>query len=290
MHHRARRLALPTLSAAVVVAATLAPLALAPAAPAAARKAPKQASRPALRLIVQPMYVPGFPRTGNHPRWGADLDLQLAVLPRAGETTTPPVTELKLYMPAGLRVQGATFPTCPASSLASPSACPRGSAAGPLGEALLSFPSALSGVQAVAEAFHAPDGGLELVTRSAATGAPLLLGAGTVQAPVGEGGQGPVIDWKLGPVAGSQMPTLESLHLQLGGAMHVKPLAPGDLRTVYFLTLPREAQCPLDGLHFAAVVRFAATQRARSFTIQGRDRPPCPSPPKVPLGPVAPVG
>lgn len=273
----------------LLLAATLAP------AVSAAARSPRRAPRPALRLLVRPVPVTGWPSTGNRPRAGASLELQIAVVHRAREAPTAPVTEVKLYLPTGLAIRSGGFPACWPSELLVQSSCPPASRAGPPGEALLSFPPGvpIATEPTVAEAFHGPGGGLELVVRSSPTGAPALLGTGTLHA-LNEGGYGPVVDWRLSAPAGLPMPTLDALHLRLGSAFRTRApestVAKPVSRPVYYFTLPGEAQCPLDGLHFAAVVRFAATRRARAFTIEGRDRPPCPPPRTRSVGAAARVG
>jgi hypothetical protein len=111
---------------------------------------------------------PTYPGTGNILGAGAALEATLSISGTEYGGFPSPVTQVVVELPAGVKLHTQGFPTCPNAILQSHEVqkCPKGSAAGPTGEALgvVSFGGARVQEKATIQAFFAQGGGLAFYT------------------------------------------------------------------------------------------------------------------------------
>lgn len=111
---------------------------------------------------------PTYPGTGNILGAGAALEATLSISGSEYGGYPSPVTKVVVDLPAGVKLHTQGFPTCPIAILESHEVqkCPKGSSAGPTGEALgvVSFGGTRVNEKATIQAFFAPGGGLAFYT------------------------------------------------------------------------------------------------------------------------------
>jgi hypothetical protein len=93
---------------------------------------------PTVKLRGEAVPIPGFPNTGNILGAGADVKVELTIEGSEYFGSPPPVIGVNAYLPKGVVLHPSGFPTCPEEAIlkVGPSACPKGSSAGPVGAAL----------------------------------------------------------------------------------------------------------------------------------------------------------
>jgi hypothetical protein len=81
--------------------------------------------------------IPGFPHTGNFFGAGAAVHAEIAIAGSEYGGFPPPLIGINVYLPTGVKIHSAGFKTCSEATLKNkgPRACPKGSAAGPIGHA-----------------------------------------------------------------------------------------------------------------------------------------------------------
>jgi hypothetical protein len=252
---------------------------------------------PTVTFKARPVPIPGFPRTGNLSGAGAAFQLELAVEGSEYGGHPPPLIGLTVILPKGTRVHSLGFPTCPAATLEplgpGPSACPRGSVAGPPGSALATvvLGKGLVPEKATLEPFYAKGGGLELLlTAGPPAHVSALANAHYLNLAGGEGfGPSLVAELPLiAPVAGAADLSLEGLRLRLGSAFKRAGKA------TYHYTLPRT--CRSGGSPIQAALTFAGVGGLVPQTVTATYKMPCPRrrasppppPPEVPAPPLPP--
>ena len=233
---------------------------------------------PTLTLGASFTPIPGFPHTGAILGAGAAVELELGISGTEYGGYPPPVQSVELFMPRGVVLHPADFPTCPIAVLEptgqGASACPAGSAAGPVGTALtrVAFGSQIVPETAAIEAFYEPEGDLSFpITGSA----PLTLETiATAHVRAASGLYSHELSLEVPPVetvpAGPKL-SLESLDVKFGSAVRQNS------KTIYYLRLPQG--CPKGGFPFLAEVSFAAAGDLPRQTVAQTFHTPCPRKP-----------
>lgn len=252
--------------------------------------------------------IRGFPHTGDILGAGAALHVEYAFTGSEYKGTPPPISEVNLYLPHGLKLHAGGFPACTASVLeqSGPSGCKPSAATGPGGSAVdfVSRSSERVEEQMELAQFYAPGEGFELF---AAGHTPVSLGTlvighyvlpgelesgveggGAQVSPPSGGGYGPelVLQWPLqSSVPNEGLTSVKSMDFQFGSAYRK-----GD-KVVYYAKLPRI--CPAGGFPIKSEVIFAGVEgAAQPETVTSVYDAPCPArhvvPPPAPEPPPAP--
>jgi hypothetical protein len=120
---------------------------------------------PTLTVKTRALPIPGFPHTGNILGAGALIEGEGTLSGTEYDGSPPPVTQIKLFAPAGAKLHPQGFPTCPPEALEriGAEACSKKSIAGPKTSAfgVVSFASERVGETVSIQPFFAPAGGLE---------------------------------------------------------------------------------------------------------------------------------
>ena len=157
----------------------------------------------------------------------------------------PPLIGVTFYLPSGVKLHPKGFPACPASTLEptgrGPSACPRGSAAGPVGKVLgiVSFGNQRVTEEATLQSFYAPGGGLLFFTAGHSPVALEILSRAHYLNLGGRGGFGPKLIAEVPlveTVPGAPDASVLRISVKVGSAMRRHG------RTIYYGTLPK--RCP----------------------------------------------
>jgi hypothetical protein len=219
-----------------------------------------------IKAIVLP--IPGFPHTGDILGAGALIEGEATISGTEYYGSPPPLTEIKVFAPAGAKLHPQGFATCPPEALerAGPQACSKKSIAGPKTSALgvVSIASERVHETASIEPFFAPGGGLEaFVEGSTPVSLEILVKARFLNAPPPFGFEGiaevPLIETLPGA------PDASFLHGSVGvGAAYRK-----NGKTVSYVTLPSTCS---KGWPIKALMAFdgGTTTTEASYTL------PCP--------------
>jgi hypothetical protein len=120
------------------------------------------AAAPVVTLKVKPLPIPGYPGTGDILGAGAEVESQVTISGTEYGGFPSPLTEITVYVPAGVTINSKGFATCAPSVLEQdgPEACPKRSAAGPPGEGVgvVSFAGERVQETVSIQAFFAPEG------------------------------------------------------------------------------------------------------------------------------------
>ena len=211
---------------------------------------------PSVAFTMKAVPISGFPHTGNILGAGADATLDFLIGGSEYFGDAPPVIGFKFYAPAGTAVHVDGWPTCAEETIVNvgPSACPKGSKAGPIGTVLGYVTFGGERVEETGELFpfFKPGGGLEyfaygdtpVVIEAMATGRFSHLG-GVDGYGFEEEEQVPLIATvPEGPYA-----SIKTIAGQFGAAMKSHG------RTTYYFRLPKS--CPPGGFPLKAEVTFA---------------------------------
>src|SRR5271166_2715852 len=119
---------------------------------------------PVVKFKAEAVPIPGFPGTGNFLGHGAAVHAEYQIEGTEYGGFPPPIIGVNFYLPSGTKLHTTGFPTCAKSVIeqTGPKACSKGSAAGPVGNALgiVSFGSERVEENTTIESFYAPGGGL----------------------------------------------------------------------------------------------------------------------------------
>jgi hypothetical protein len=257
-----KRAACPGLTAfaTVVLALMLGPLAMA---------------TPVVRFKAEPVPIPGFPHTGFIRGAGAALEAEYEISGTEYGGFPPPLIGVSFYLPAGVVLHPSGFPTCPTATLEpsgpGPKRCPRGSAAGPPGEATgyVAFGTEVVPETARIESFYAPGGGLTFFTFGHE---PVLLEVLSKGRYVAAGGlfakklesEVPLIE----TVPGAQDASVKTIRIKVGSAIRVNG------RPVFYGRLP--ASCPRGYLPVKTELTFAGLGGLSQQTVTVEYKAPCP--------------
>ena len=253
------------IAATVVVA--LCSLALAPGASAA----------PKVTLKAEAVPIKGFPHTGNIAGAGAAVKAEYTISGTEYGGFPPPLIGVNFYLPSGVKLHTSGFRTCPPSTLEpsgrGPQACPRGSAAGPVGSVLgiVSFGNERVTEAATLESFYAPGGGLLFFTFGHSPVSVEILSRAHYVNLGGAGGFGPKLIAQVPlveTVPGAPDASVLKINVKVGSAMRRHGKA------VYYGTMPK--RCPKHFLLGKSELTFAGLGGLSQVTVPVTYRAKCP--------------
>lgn len=231
---------------------------------------------PTVSFKAKPVPIPGYPHTGFILGAGAALEAEYKIEGTEYGGFPPPLTGIDFYLPAGVELHPAGFPTCPAATLEpsgpGPKGCPKGSAAGPPGEATgyVAFGSEIVPETATIESFYAPGGGLTFFSFGHSPVLIEILSKGryvAAPAPFGKKLESeiPLVE----TVPGAQDASVKTIKVKVGSAIRVAG------KPVFYGRLPR--RCPAAGyLPVRTDVHFAGLGGLAAQTVRVEYRAPCP--------------
>jgi hypothetical protein len=240
--------------------------------PAAAR------GLPTVTVRGRAVPIPGFPHTGNLFGAGAAVRAEIGISGTEYGGFPPPLIGINVYLPAGVKLNAKSFPTCPTRTIVDerePGKCPHGSAAGPPGKVfgVVSFGGNRVHETGEVFSFFAPGGGFEFLTVGHS---PVILEIPTtarLSHPAGSGGFGPEFMGEIPlvqTVPGAPYASVEAIDITIGTAIrrHGKP--------VYYGTVPRA--CPHGGFRAKTEFTFArGGDTSTPETVTVPIRAPCPT-------------
>jgi hypothetical protein len=223
--------------------------------------------------------IPGFPHTGNIYGAGAAVKSEVTISGTEYGGFPPPLIHVNVFLPKGTRLHPAGFPTCPVATLEpsgpGPSACPKGSKAGPVGHVLgeVAFGHEIVPEEATIEPFYRPGGGIEFFTAGHSPVSLEVLAQGGFIHLGGAGGFGPelVTDVPLvETVPGAQDASALKIVVEAGSARRAHG------KTIYYGTVPTRGHCPKGGFRSKAEFTFAGLGGLTQTTVTVPVRTPCP--------------
>jgi hypothetical protein len=126
--------------------------------------APGAGAAPAVTFKVKPQPIPGFPGTGNILGAGARVTVQDTITGTEYGGFPSPLVLLDIFTPANTKIDSTGFATCSPAALENvgPSACPKKSIAGPVGEGVgvVTFGGEQVREKVTLQSFFAPNNGL----------------------------------------------------------------------------------------------------------------------------------
>ncbi len=128
------------------------------------------AAVPTVTVKAKIVPISGFPGTGDKLGAGAAVESQVTISGTEYGGFPPPLIGVNVFLPKGTVLHPNGFPVCPPSTLEpsgkGPKGCPKGSAAGPVGNVQgdVAFGKEVVPETATIEPFYAPGGGLEFFT------------------------------------------------------------------------------------------------------------------------------
>ncbi len=218
--------------------------------------------------------ISGYPHTGNILGAGAAVQAEYTIAGTEYAGFPPPLIGVNFYLPKGAKLHPSGFKSCPAATLepsgAGPGACPKGSSAGPVGEALGVVFIGGEGVKekTTIESFYAPGGGLEFYTSGHSPVSLELLSKGHY---VSGGSYGPKLV-SIVPLVeslpGAPDASVVSIKVKVGSAMKQHG------KTVYYGTMP--TKCPKGGFPVKTELMFEAEDGFPVQTVTKTYNAPCP--------------
>src|SRR5271157_284986 len=182
---------------------------------------------PTVKLKAEAVPIPGFPHTGNIYGAGAAVKAEFEITGTEYGGFPPPLVGVNFYLPKGTKIHNTGFPTCARSNLETsgmgPSACPKGSAAGPVGHVLgiVAFGKTRVPEEATLESFYAPGGGIEFFTSGHSPVSLEILSTGHYVSLSGAGGFGPELISEVPlveTVPGAPDASVEKINVKAGSA------------------------------------------------------------------------
>ena len=252
----------------VIVALLL--LAVALASPAAAPAAPT------VHLRAEPVPIPGFPHTGYILGHGAALKAEFRIEGHEYFGFPPPLIGVTFFLPKGTTLHPAGFPTCPKATLEQsgrgPTACPKGSSAGPVGHALgvVAFGKELVPEETTIEPFYGAGGELLFFTSGHSPVSLEILSSGRYVSAASEGfgqklvSQIPLVE----TVPGAPDASVQRISVEAGSAI----MQGG--KPIYYGTLP--TSCPKAGFTVRSELTFAGLAGLPQQTVTVTYTAPCP--------------
>jgi hypothetical protein len=244
----------------------------------AALMAPGVASaEPTVKIKAEAVPIPGFPHTGDILGAGTAARGEIAIEGSEYFGSPPPVIGVNVHLPLGVQLHPNGFPTCEASTIENvgPSACPKGSAAGPVGKAIGFVTFGGERVEETAElfTFYGPGGG-GIVFADGHTPVSLeILSTERLVKAGDSGGSGPEMSFSVPLVAsvpGAPYASIRSIDLEAGSAYRSHG------RTIYYARLPHT--CPRGGWPAREEVIFAEDgESSRPETVDVSEKLRCPN-------------
>lgn len=230
---------------------------------------------PTVTVKAKIVPIKGFPGTGNKLGAGAAVESQVTISGTEYGGFPPPLIGVNVFLPKGTVLHPSGFPVCPPATLEpagrGPKACPKGSAAGPVGQATgyVAFGTEVVPETATIEPFYAPGGGLEFFTFGHT---PVLLEVLSKAHFVGASGlyskeliaQVPLVE----TVPGAQDASVKTISVKVGSAIRKNG------KTIYYGRVP--TRCPKGGFPGKAELTFAGLGGLTQTTVTKTLTVPCP--------------
>jgi hypothetical protein len=229
---------------------------------------------PTVQFKAKAVPIAGFPGTGNIAGKGAAFESEFKISGTEYGGFPPPLIHVNVYLPAGVKLHTAGFPTCPPSTLEpsgkGPKAC-KNAKAGPTGsvEGYVAFGKETVPETATIESFYAPGGGLEFFTFGHE---PVLLEILSKGHFVNSSGlyskkfeaAVPLVE----TVPGANDASVKFIKVKTGSAIKKNGKA------IYYGTMP--TKCPKKYLPVKAELTFAGLGGLTETTVPAEYKAPCP--------------
>jgi hypothetical protein len=217
-----------------------------------------------------------YPHTGNILGAGAAVQANYTIEGTEYLGSPPPVIGVNVYLPKGTKLHTSGFPTCSTATLEQfgPIKCPKGSAAGPIGQVLGFVTFGGERVEEAAElsSFYSPGGGLEFFTDGHSPVSLEILSTGKFVNLGGAAGFGPELETKVPLVAsvpGAPYASVKSITVKTGSVRMSKG------KPIYFGRVP--LKCPKGGFPIKTEVIFAENgEESKPETVTQTYKAPCP--------------
>jgi hypothetical protein len=234
-------------------------------------------AKPTVKVKAEAVPIPGFPHTGDILGAGTAAHGEVTIEGNEYFGSPPPIIGVNVYLPLGVQLHPNGFPTCDASTIENlgPSACPKGSAAGPVGNAIGFVTLGGERVEETAElfTFYGPGGGGYVFADGRTPVSLEILSTERLVKPGDSGGSGPEMSFNVPLVAslpGAPYASIRSIDLQAGSAYRSHG------HTIYYARLPHT--CPRGGWPAHEEVIFAeGGEPSRPETVEVSEKLPCPS-------------
>jgi len=231
---------------------------------------------PTVSFKAEAVPIPGFPHTGNILGAGTDLKTEYAIGGTEYFGSPPPIIGVNFYLPAGATLHPSGFPTCPEETIlkVGPGACPKGSAAGPVGSVLGYVTFGGERVEETAElfSFFKPGNGIEFFAFGHTPTVIEILSKGTYVHLGGAAGYGPeaVISVPLiASVPGAPYASVKTITGKFGAAIKSHG------KTIYYGRVPKT--CPKAGFKVKTEVIFAENgEESKPEPVTALYTAPCP--------------
>lgn len=232
---------------------------------------------PTVTLKAEAVPISGYPRTGNYYGAGAAVKAEYTISGEEYGGFPAPLIDVNFYLPSGVKLHTSGFPTCPVATLEpagqGPGACPRNSAAGPVGRVLgvVAFGKERVPEEATIESFYKPGGGLSFFTAGHSPVSLEILSRARYANLGGGGGFGPKLIAEVPlveTVPGAPDASAERISVKVGSAMKVHG------KTVYYGTMP--TKCPKRYLLVKSELTFAGLGGLSQVTVPVTYKARCP--------------
>jgi hypothetical protein len=231
---------------------------------------------PTVTFKAKAVPIPGFPHTGNIYGAGAAVEGEFRIEGKEYGGYSPPLIGVKVYLPKGVKLHTAGFPTCSKQIIEKiePEKCPKQSSAGPPGKAegfvVLGerVPETVS-----LESFYAPGGGINTIVLGHTPASIEIISTGTYSHLGGGGGFGPIATFKVPEIIslpGAAAASTERIVAKLGSAIKKGG------KTLYYGTMPKKGECH-GHLPVKAELTFAENgNEATPVIVTAKYNAPCP--------------
>jgi hypothetical protein len=234
---------------------------------------------PKVSLKATAVPIPGFPGTGNIYGHGAAVKVEYVIEGTEYGGFPPPLKQITFFLPKGTKLHTSGFPTCPISNLepsgAGPSACPHGSAVGPVGSALgeVAFGKEIVPEATTVQGFYSSTGGINFITLGHEPVSLEILSKGHYTHLSGGGGFGPEFVAEIPlveTVPGAQDASVKKINVTAGSAIKKHG------KTIYYGTLPKKGECPKGGFHIKSEITFYGVGGLSEQHVTAEYKAPCP--------------
>jgi len=231
---------------------------------------------PTVRVKGEAVPIPGFPHTGDILGAGTAARGEVTIEGSEYFGSPPPIIGVNVYLPLGVQIHPNGFPTCTASTIEElgPSACPKGSAAGPVGKAIGFVTFGGERVEETAEllTFYGPDGGGYVFADGHTPVSLEILSTERLVKTGDSGGTGPEMSFSVPLVPslpGAPYASIRSVDFEAGSAYRSHG------HTIYYARLPHT--CPSGGWPVHEEVTFAENgEPSRPETVDASEKVACP--------------
>lgn len=219
--------------------------------------------------------IPGFPHTGNIYGAGTAVEAEYHISGKEYGGFPPPIEHINVFLPAGSKLHPSGFPVCPVSELEptgkGTKGCPKGSAAGPVGEGegFVAFGKEVVPEKVTIQGFYAPNGGLTFFTFGHEPVLLEIISKGHFNSASGlysEEFQAevPLVE----TVPGAQDASVSKIKVKSGSAIKKGG------KTLYYGTMP--TKCPKHYLPIKTEITFAALGGLAQQVVTKEYHAPCP--------------